>query len=142
MNFSIRRSSRSRRAVDVTAFALARALRAGDTVFSSWCTLASPIVAETIAREGFAAVVLDIQHGLWDTAAIIAGIGALHHADSTPLVRVPVGDFAFVSRARDFGAGALLAPMINTAADARAFAAVAKYPPPGEGSRGPRSALA
>ena len=97
---------------------LARALRAGDTVFSSWCTLASPIVAETIAREGFAAVVLDIQHGLWDTAAIIAGIGALHHAGATPLVRVPLGDFAFVSRALDFGAEAIIAPMINTAADA------------------------
>ena len=125
-----------------SAFALARALRAGDTVFSSWCTLASPIVAETIAREGFAAVVLDIQHGLWDTAAIIAGIGALHHADSTPLVRVPVGDFAFVSRALDFGAEAIIAPMINTAADARAFAAVAKYPPLGERSWGPQRAMA
>jgi 4-hydroxy-2-oxoheptanedioate aldolase len=125
----------------VTAFALARALRAGDTVFSSWCTLASPIVAETIAREGFAAVVLDIQHGLWDTAAIVAGIGALHHAGSTPLVRVPVGDFAFVSRALDFGAEAIIAPMINTAADARQFAAVAKYPPLGERSWGPQRAM-
>jgi 4-hydroxy-2-oxoheptanedioate aldolase len=125
----------------VTAFALARALRAGDTVFASWCTLASPIVAETIAREGFAAVVLDIQHGLWDTAAIVAGIGALHHAGSTPLVRVPVGDFAFVSRALDFGAEAIIAPMINTAADARAFAAVAKYPPLGERSWGPQRAM-
>lgn len=125
----------------MTAFALARALRAGDTVYSSWCTLASPIVAETIAREGFAAVVLDILHGLWDTAAIIAGIGALHHAGSTPLVRVPVGDFAFVSRALDFGAEAIIAPMINTAADARAFAAVAKYPPLGERSWGPQRAM-
>ena len=106
-------------------------------MFSSWCTLASPIVAETIAREGFAAVVLDIQHGLWDTAAIIAGIGALHHAGSTTLVRVPVGDFVFVSRALDFGAEAIIAPMINTATDARAFAAVAKYPPLGERSWGP-----
>ena len=126
----------------MTAFALARALRAGDTVFASWCTLASPIVAETIAREGYAAVVLDIQHGLWDTATIIAGIGALHHAGSTPLVRVPIGDFAFVSRALDFGAEAIIAPMINTAADARQFAAVAKYPPLGERSWGPQRAMA
>ena len=125
----------------MAAFALARALRAGDTVYASWCTLASPIVAETIAREGFAAVVLDIQHGLWDTTAIIAGIGALHHAGATPLVRVPVGDFAFVSRALDFGAEAIIAPMINTAADARAFAAVAKYPPLGERSWGPQRAM-
>ena len=125
----------------MTAFALARRLRAGETVYSAWCTLASPIVAETIAREGFAAVVLDQQHGLWDTAAIIAGIGALHHAGSTPVVRVPLGDFAFVSRALDFGAEAIIAPMINTAADARQFAAVAKYPPLGERSWGPQRAM-
>jgi 4-hydroxy-2-oxoheptanedioate aldolase len=126
----------------MTAFALARALRAGDTVFASWCTLASPIVAETIAREGFTAVVVDQQHGLWDTAAIVAAVGALHHAGSTPLVRVPVGDFAFVSRALDFGAEAIIAQMINTDADARQFAAAAKYPPLGERSWGPMRAMA
>ena len=118
-------------------FSLARALRAGETVFSAWCTLASPLVAEQIAREGFAAVVLDQQHGLWDTASIIAGIGALHHAGATPIVRVPLADFATVSRTLDFGAEAIIAPMINTAADARQFAGVAKYPPLGERSWGP-----
>jgi 4-hydroxy-2-oxoheptanedioate aldolase len=52
-------------------------------------------------------------------------------------VRVPVADFALVSRALDFGAEGIIAPMINTAADARAFAAAAKYPPVGERSWGP-----
>ena len=125
----------------MTAFALARRLRADETVFSSWCTLASPIIAETIAREGYAAVVIDQQHGLWDTASIIAAIGALHHAGSAPLVRVPLADFAFVSRALDFGAEAIIAPMINTASDARQFAAAAKYPPLGERSWGPQRAM-
>lgn len=125
----------------MTAFSLTRRLRAGETVYSGWCTLASPIVAETVAREGFAAVVLDQQHGLWDTASIIAGIGALHHAGATPIVRVPLGDFGFVSRALDFGAEAIIAPMINTATDARQFAAAAKFPPLGERSWGPQRAM-
>jgi 4-hydroxy-2-oxoheptanedioate aldolase len=125
-----------------TAFPLARQLRAGETVFSSWCTLASPIVAETVAREGFAAVVLDAQHGLWDIASTIAGISAVHHAGAAPLVRVPLADFAFVSRALDFGAAAIIAPMINTPANARAFALAAKYPPLGERSWGPLRAMA
>ena len=60
----------------MAAFALARRLRAGETVYAAWCSLASPIVVETVARDGFRAVVLDMQHGLWDTASIIAGIGA------------------------------------------------------------------
>ena len=82
----------------MAAFSLARRLRAGETVFSAWCTLASPLAAETVAREGFGAVVLDMQHGLWDTAALIAGIGALHHAGSAAVVRVPLNDFAMVPR--------------------------------------------
>lgn len=126
----------------MAAFALADRLRAGDTVYSSWCTLASAVAAETIAREGFAAVVLDQQHGLWDTAAIVAAIAGVHHAGATPLVRVPIGDFAFAARALDIGAEAIIAPMINTAADARQFAAVAKYPPVGERSWGPMLAMA
>lgn len=123
------------------AFALARRLRAGETVYAAWCTLASPVVAETIAREGFAAVVIDVQHGLWDTASTIAAIGALHHGGAAPIVRVPLNDFAFVSRALDAGAEAIIAPMINTPADARAFAAVAKFPPLGERSWGPQRAM-
>ncbi len=125
----------------MAGFSLARRLRAGETVYAAWCSLASPIVAETVAREGFSAVVLDIQHGLWDTGSIIAGIGALSAAGSTPVVRVPLNDFAFVSRALDFGAEAIIAPMINNATDARQFAAVAKFPPLGERSWGPQRAM-
>jgi len=125
----------------VTAFSLAKRLRAGETVFSGWCMMGSPIVAETIAREGFAAVVLDAQHGLWDTGSLVAGIGAVHHAGSAPMVRVPLNDFGMVSRALDFGAEGVIAPMINTAADARQFAAAAKYPPLGERSFGPPRAM-
>jgi len=46
-----------------------------------------------------------------------------------------------VSRALDCGAEAIIAPMINTAGDARAFAAAAKYPPLGERSWGPLRAM-
>ncbi len=125
----------------MAVFSLARSLRAGETVFSAWCSLASPLTAETIAREGFAAAVLDAQHGLWDVETLIAGIGALSHAGASPIVRVPLEDFALVSRALDFGAEAIIAPMINTAADAKQFASVAKYPPAGERSWGPTRAM-
>ena len=121
----------------MTAFTLAKRLRAGETVFSGWCMMGSPIVAETIAREGFAAVVLDAQHGLWDVATLVAGIGAVHHAGAAPMVRVPLDDVGLVSRALDFGAEAIIAPMINNAADAARFAGAAKYPPLGERSFGP-----
>lgn len=124
----------------ISAFSLARRLRAGETVFSGWCGLPYPIVAESIGREGFAAVTIDSQHGLWDVGAILTAVAAVRQGGAAPVVRVPVADFALTSRALDFGAEGIIAPMINTPADARAFAAAAKYPPVGDRSWGPHRA--
>ena len=124
----------------IPAFTLAKRLRAGETVFSGWCGLPYPIVAETLGRDGFPAVTLDGQHGLWDINAIVTTIAAVRQGGAAPIVRVPVADFATVSRVLDFGAEGIIAPMINTPADARALAAAAKYPPLGERSWGPHRA--
>jgi 4-hydroxy-2-oxoheptanedioate aldolase len=126
----------------IPAFSLARRLRAGETVFSGWCSLPYPLVAETIGREGFPVVTLESQHGLWDVSALLTGIAAVRQSGAAAVVRVPVGDFALASRVLDFGAEGLIAPMINSAADARAFAASAKYPPVGERSWGPHRVTA
>jgi 4-hydroxy-2-oxoheptanedioate aldolase len=126
---------------DTSSFSLARRLKAGETVYTGWCGLPYPIVAEIVGREGFPAVTLDGQHGLWDTSAIVSAIAAVRQGGAAPIVRVPVGDFASVSRALDFGAEGIIAPMINTQADARALAAYAKFPPIGERSWGPHRAM-
>ena len=122
-------------------FTLARRLKAGETVYTGWCGLPYPLVTEIIAREGFAAVTIDGQHGLWDTAAIVAAVAAVRQGGAAPVVRVPVGGFASISRALDFGAEGIIAPMINTQEDARALAAFAKFPPVGERSWGPHRAM-
>src|SRR4030081_2010939 len=119
------------------ASSLARRLRAGETVYSGWCWLPSPIVAELVGREGFPAVTLDGQHGLWDTASVLAAVAQVRQGGAAPIVRIPVGEFATASRALDFGAEGIIAPMINTAADARAFVAGTQNPPPGRQRRGP-----
>ncbi len=124
----------------IANFTLASRLRAGETVYSGWCGLPYPLVAETLARDGFVAVTIESQHGLWDTGSILNGIAAVRQGGAAPIVRVPLNDFALVSRALDFGAEGIIAPMINTPADARAFAAVAKFPPVGERSWGPHRA--
>jgi 4-hydroxy-2-oxoheptanedioate aldolase len=123
-----------------TSFSLARQLRAGETVYSGWCGLASPMVAEVVAREGFAAVTIDMQHGLWDITQVVGAIATIRQGGGAPVVRVPLGDFATASRALDFGAEGIISPMINTPADARAFVAATKYPPLGERSWGPHRA--
>ena len=123
-----------------SGFSLATRLRAGETVTSGWCSLPYPIVAELVARESFDSVTLDGQHGLWDATSLVTGIAAVRQAGAAAIVRVAVGDNGGVSRALDFGADAVIAPMINTEADARAFAAAAKFPPMGERSWGPHRA--
>lgn len=125
----------------LSGFSAARRLRAGETVHSAWCGLAAPIVAETIARAGFSAVTLDAQHGLWDFAGLQAGIAAIRQGGAAAMVRTALGDLSGVSRVLDVGAEGVIAPLINDAADARAFANAAKYPPLGERSYGPMRAM-
>ncbi len=125
----------------MAAFSLARRLKAGETVYCGWCAIASPLLAETMAREGLPAVNIDMQHGLWDVAGAVTGIAAINAGGAVPIVRVPYGDFASVSRALDIGAEGVIAPMINTVEDAKKFVAVAKFPPLGERSWGPTRAM-
>jgi 4-hydroxy-2-oxoheptanedioate aldolase len=125
----------------VPSFSLARRMRAGETVFSGWSSLPAPILVEVLARDGFSAVAIDMQHGMWDFAAAVTGIGAIHGAGSAPIVRIPYHDWAMVSRALDMGAEGVVAPLINTVTDAKKFVAVAKFPPVGERSWGPNRAI-
>ena len=110
----------------LAGFSLARRLAAGETVYTGWCALPAPIVAETIAREGFNTVTIDQQHGLWGTEATVNAILAIRAAGAAPVVRVPLGAFAVASRSLDFGAEGIIAPMINTVADAKAFVSATK----------------
>lgn len=117
-------------------FSLASRLRSGETVFSAWCGLPEPLVCEAIAREGFSAVVIDMQHGMWDEASALQAVAQVHLAGSSPVVRVPLWHNSLVSRMLDWGAEGIIAPMINGETEARAFVQVAKYPPVGERSIG------
>src|SRR4051812_31473915 len=126
---------------NLPGYSLARRLAAGETVFTGWCALPAPIIVETIAREGFSTVTIDQQHGLWDTAATAVGIASIRAVGAAPVVRIPLGAFAVASRALDFGAEGIIAPMINTVEDAKAFVEATKFPPLGERSWGPARAM-
>jgi 4-hydroxy-2-oxoheptanedioate aldolase len=122
------------------AFTLADRLRAGETVPTGWCGMASPLVAELIAREGYPCVTLDQQHGLFDMPSTFAGIAAIRAAGAAAVVRIPQGAFSVASRVLDAGAEGIVAPMINTIEDAKAFVAATKFPPVGGRSWGPARA--
>lgn len=125
-----------------TDMALASRLRAGETLFTAWSAIPDPLVGEFLARTGFDAVTLDMQHGCHSSESVMRGVAAVTLAGKPAVVRVPVGRFDMASRALDFGASAVIAPMVNSVSDAELFAASMKFPPVGERSWGPTRVLA
>ncbi len=120
---------------------LGQRLRAGETLFTAWSGMPDSLTVETVARTGFDVVTLDMQHGAHHEDSVARGILPILHAEKHAVVRVPVGRFDMASRALDFGAEAVIAPMINSVDDARRFAAAMKYPPVAARSWGPSFAL-
>ena len=110
-------------------------------VLSAWIGVNDAAVADALAREPFDAVTLDMQHGGVDFIGATRSIVAIALAGKPTIVRVPVGEFATAGRLADAGAAAVIAPMINSADDARRFAEFMKFPPLGKRSWGPRGAL-
>ncbi len=110
---------------------------AGETLFTAWSGVPDALTVEIVARQGFDAVTLDMQHGGHHEDSVLRGIVPILNAGKHAIVRIPVGRFDMASRALDFGAEAVIAPMINSVEDARRFAAAMKYPPVGERSWGP-----
>jgi 4-hydroxy-2-oxoheptanedioate aldolase len=115
--------------------------RGGARLLSGWAHLSDPMAAEALAREAFDAVIIDMQHGqvgldaAFRTVPLVAGLG------KPCIARIPVGHFAEASRLLDAGAAGVIAPMINSEADARAFAGFMKYPPVGGRSWGANRGL-
>ncbi|CAN7324897.1 MULTISPECIES: HpcH/HpaI aldolase family protein [Brucella] len=118
------------------SMSLSSRLRAGETVLSAWSSLPEALTVEVLAHSSFEAVTLDMQHGGHDEQSVLRSLGLILNAGKPPVVRIPVGRFDMASRALDFGAQAVIAPMINSVEDARKFAAAMKYPPIGERSWG------
>ncbi|WP_349357479.1 aldolase/citrate lyase family protein [Stappia sp.] len=119
---------------------LADTLAQDTTIVTAWSTMAVPAVVELLARAGYGAVTLDMQHGAHDIASVRDGIAAAVLGGAAALVRPPVDDFATVSRAFDLGAQGVIMPMVNSVDDALALVAAAKYPPLGARSWGPHRA--
>jgi 4-hydroxy-2-oxoheptanedioate aldolase len=120
---------------------LASRLAAGETLFTAWSGVPDSLIVEIMALQPFDAVTLDMQHGGHNEDSVLRGLLPVLRAGRHALVRIPVGRFDMASRALDFGAEAVIAPMINSVEDARRFAAAMKYPPVGERSWGPTYAF-
>jgi 4-hydroxy-2-oxoheptanedioate aldolase len=118
-------------------------IRARERVLGYWVTLDSPVSTERIARVGYDYVALDAQHGLLGYSGLLGGLTAIDAGGrSVSMVRVEANDLTYIGKALDAGAGGVIVPLVDDAAQAAAAVAAATYPPAGRRSYGPmRSGL-
>jgi 4-hydroxy-2-oxoheptanedioate aldolase len=94
-----------------------------------------------MARQGFDALVVDMQHGLTELSNLWSMLQAISQTDTVPVVRVAWNDPAVIMKALDLGAYGILVPLVDTPEDAAKAVAACRYPPVGMRSSGPVRAV-
>lgn len=104
---------------------------------NGWVAVPSVLSAEAMAVAGWDALTVDMQHGTADYSDLLKLLPIIEKSGTVPIVRVPWLDEASIMRVLDAGALGIIAPMINTVADATRLVAACRYPPDGNRSFGP-----
>jgi len=105
-------------------------------VVGSWINTTSPIVAELMASTGFDFLVVDAEHSAVDlpqTQILFQAIRA-GRPECAAMVRLPGISYPEIKRYIDSGAAGVVAPLVNSAEQAKELVRAVKYPP--EGMRG------
>lgn len=112
-------------------------LALGESLHGAWSLSRDPLVAETLAASGAHYVCLDLQHGSAEVGDVATLTAVIQGQDATPIVRVPGHDAAVIGKVLDAGAHGVIVPLVDTAEQAAAAVAAARYPPHGHRSYGP-----
>jgi 4-hydroxy-2-oxoheptanedioate aldolase len=109
----------------------------GKTAVNGWLAVPSILSVEAMGVAGWDVLTVDMQHGTADYSDLLTLLPVIEKSGAASLVRVPWVDEAAIMRALDAGAMGIIAPMIETAADAERFVSACRYPPEGGRSFGP-----
>lgn len=91
-----------------------------------------PTMTEIFGWAGFDFVIIDTEHAPTNIGEVVNHIRAAQACGITPIVRVTRNEPSLILRALDSGAGGVLIPQVNSAAEARAAVAAARYSPKGD----------
>lgn len=108
-------------------------LRRGDTLVGTVLTLPSVQLAE-LAAEPLDLVWLDLEHGALDVGDVPSLAVAARAAGAAAFVRLPRADAAGLAAVLDSGVDGVVAPCVESAAEARRLVERLHHPP--RGSRG------
>lgn len=99
-------------------------------------TMISEVATANIVRifktTGYEFVIVDCEHGYFDFSQLANIISVGNGFDISVIVRIPAIERGYIAKILDMGGDGLLAPMVNTAEDAKRVVQLAKYPPKGE----------
>jgi 4-hydroxy-2-oxoheptanedioate aldolase len=109
----------------------------GKSATLGWLSIAHGFTAEMMARQGFDALCIDLQHGTVETDSVLPMLQAVSQTDTVPFVRVAWNDPAAIMRALDLGAYGIIVPLVNTAEEAAKAVSACRYAPTGMRSSGP-----
>ncbi len=90
-----------------------------------------PAMVEAAGHAGYDFVLLDMEHGTTTFETLPNLIRAANVAGVCPVIRVPRGSDIWIDQALDVGAGAVMVPQIDDAAQAREVVKAAKFAPKG-----------
>lgn len=116
-------------------------MKAGDDLIGAWCNLPCMAIAEIAGQADFDFVVVDFQHGLIDEAMGADLFRAIEATGASPVARAGWKDPARLGKLLDYGAAAVIVPMVESADDAADIVSACLYPPNGRRSFGPIRAI-
>ena len=114
-----------------------RKLASGEACRGIWLGLPSPFSARLLSRLPLDWMVIDAEHAPVDIATLTLMTAAIAETGGpAPIVRLAEASVENLKRALDAGAYGVIAPMINTRAEAEQVLAWSKFPPEGARSFG------
>jgi 2-dehydro-3-deoxyglucarate aldolase len=108
-----------------------KSLRDGGVTVGSWLQIPHPSVAEIMGQAGYDWIAVDLEHGSIGVERLPDIFRAIELGGALPLVRVAEGVAKDCKQALDAGAGGVIAPMIESAAQLRSVCDACRWPPAG-----------
>lgn len=91
----------------------------------------TPSIMRILAAAGVDFALFDQEHTGWDAGTLRRALGAGRGTGVYPIARVVRADYPLIAGALDAGARGVMAPMVESAEDARRLVESARYPPLG-----------
>src|SRR5215813_11030071 len=109
----------------------------GRMAVGTWVQIPDVAVVEILAQAGFDYLLIDGEHAPINPSELVPLALAAERRGCPIIYRVQTNSADLIKAALDVGVDGLMVPMVETAAEAAAVVAAAKYPPQGRRGMGP-----